>query len=165
MKNQSCFKSFFTVLLLALSVSCALSGCHGPQYKDEEKEELEKQGEALMQTWLDAHLEDSKVLTAQADIYMYPSGPHYLTDFVAGTFTDDGNVRDYLINTKTNAVYLVSDAALLSEVCLDYAFEILGLEKFRDACRVSNPAAAMLLPDRGNSYADSEKNNQGTGMP
>ena len=59
MKNRLCFKRLFTVLLLALSVLCALSGCHGPQYKDEEKEELEKQGEALMQTWLDAHQEGS----------------------------------------------------------------------------------------------------------
>ncbi len=165
MKNHFCLKRLFTVLLLALSVLCALSGCHGPQYKEEEKEELEKQGEALMQTWLDEHLEDSKVLTAEADIYMYPSGPHYLTDYVAGTFTDGGIVRDYLINTKTNAVYLVSDSTPLSEVCLDYAFEIMGFEGLRDACRVSRPAAAMWLPDRGNSYAGSENIDQGTWMP
>ncbi len=165
MKNHFCFKRLFTVLLLVLSVLCALSGCHGPQYKEDEKEELEKHGEALMQAWLDVHLENSKVLSSEADIYMYPSGPHYLTDFVAGTFSDGGNVRDYLINTKTNAVYLVSDASLLSDVCLDYAFEIMELEGLRDACRVSSSAAAMWLPDRGNSYAGREKTNQGTWMP
>ena len=165
MKNHFFFKRLFTVLLPALFVLCALSGCHGPQYKEDEKEKLEEHGESLMQTWLDEHLEDSKVLTAEADIRMYPSGPHYLTDFVGGTFTDGGDVRDYLINTKTNAVYLVNDAALLSEVCLDYAFELMGLEGLRDACLVSNYAAAIWLPDRGNSYHGSEKTGQGIWMP
>ncbi len=165
MKKHFCPKRLLIVLLLALSVVCALSGCHGPQYKEEEKEELEKHGAALMQSWLEEHVTDGKVLTAEADIHMYPSGPHYLTDFVGGTFTDGGRVRDYLINTKTAAVYLVRDSSLLSEVCLDYALEKLEFEKFREDCLISSSTASMWLPDRGNSYTGTEKIELGIWMP
>ena len=152
-------------VLLALSVCCTLSGCHGPQYKEEEKEALEKNGGSLMQAWLDEHVKDSRVLSAEADIRMYPSGPYYLTDFVGGTFTDGGKARDYLINTKTNAVYLVHDGTLLSEVCLDRAFETLELERLREDCRTDSTAAAIWIPDRGNSYAGTEKGRTAVWMP
>lgn len=165
MKNHLSLKKLLFVLLTGLCALCILSGCHGPQYKDEEKAELEKQGEALMQAWLDGHMQGSKVLTAEADIKMFPSGPHYLTDYVGGTIDDGGKARDYLINTKTEAVYLVHDDTLLTEVCLDYAFENLGLESVRDVCKVYNTLAFMWLPDRGNSYAGTEDIGTGTWLP
>ena len=164
MKHHHFLKKLLPVLLLSLAFAGALSGCHGPQYSEEEKEKLEQNGEALMQAWLDGHVKDGKVLTAEADIYMYPSGPHYLTDFVGGTFTDGGKVRDYLINTQTGAVYLSHDGELLSEVCLDYAFEKLGLDGLRDDCRADSCTAAMSLPDRGNSYFGTEQD-AGVWMP
>ena len=165
MKNHLNLKKLLFALLTGLSVFCLLSGCHGPQYKDEEKAELEKQGEAMMQAWLEEHIKDSKVLTAEADIKMVPSGPHYLTDYVAGTFEGGGKTRDYLVNTKTEAVYLIHDAELLSEVCLDYAFEKLGLESFRDDSRVYDTLAFMWLPDKGNSYSGTEDIGTGTWLP
>ncbi len=165
MKNRFCMKRLFFVLLLGLSICCALSGCHGPQYTEEEKEELEKRGEALMRAWLDEHVEDVGALTAEADVYRYPSGPHLLTDFVAGSFAEGGKVRDYLVNTKTSAVYLIHDGTLLSGVCLDYAFEKLGLESLRGDCRVIDHAAVLWLPDRGNSYMGVENVENGVWMP
>jgi len=165
MKNHFHLKRLLSVLLPVLAGCCLLSGCHGPQYKEAEKEELEKNGSTLMQAWLDGHVKDGRGLTAKADIYMYPSGPHYLTDFVGGTFTDGGEARDYLINTRTDAVYLVHDGTLLSEVCLDLAFEKLELEQLRDDCQAGGTAAAIWLPDRGNTYVCSEKAREGTWMP
>ena len=165
MLSQRSLKRHLLLLPLVLSVLFALSGCHGPQYKEAEKEALEQNGEAMMQAWLDEQMKGSKVLTAEADVYMYPSGPHYLTDYVAGTMDDGGTVRDYLINTKTGAVYLIHDGELLSEVCLDYAFENLGLDEYRDACRADSPSASMWLPDSGNSYAATENSGTGIWMP
>lgn len=165
MKKQYGVRSVFSVFLFVLSLFCMLAGCHGPQYKDEEKEEIEEKGKTMMQAWLDAHAKGSRVLTTEADIYMYPSGPHYLTDYAAGTLQDGERVRDYLIHTGTGEVYLVYDSTLLSEVSLEYAFEALGLDSFRDDCTVSDPLAYMWLPDRGNSYASTEKIAAGTWMP
>jgi len=107
LKNHPSLKTLLFTLLAGLSALCLLSACHGPQYKDEEKAELEKQGEDLIQAWLDGHMQGSKVLTAEADINMVPSGPHYLTDYVAGTLESGGKTRDYLVNTKTKDVYLI----------------------------------------------------------
>ena len=39
MKKQYGVRSVFSVFLFVLSLFCMLAGCHGPQYKDEEKEE------------------------------------------------------------------------------------------------------------------------------
>ena len=118
-----------------------------------------------MQAWLEEHIPDSEVLSAEADIYMYPSGPHFLTDYVTGTFAEGEKVRDYLANTKTAAIYLIHDGTLLTEACLDYAFDKLELEALRDDCRVSGPAAAMWLPDLGNSFSGTETIAAGTWMP
>ena len=166
MINRFCLKRLLPVLLLALLSFFTLSGCHGrQQYKEKEKAELEDNGETLMQAWLDGHMKESKVLTVEADIYMYPSGPHYLTDYVAGTFTDGGKVRDYLINTRTGAVYLIHDGGQLSEVCLDYVFDKLELDTLRDECLVSSYTAAIWIPDRGNSYIGIENDEAAIWMP
>ncbi len=165
MNNHLSLKKYLSVLLTGLCALCVLSGCHGPQYKDEEKAELEKQGEALMQAWLDVHMQGSKVLTAEADINMVPSGPHYLTDYVAGTLEGGGKTRDYLINTKTEAVYLIHDNVLLTEVCLDYAFENLGLQSVRDDCKDYNTQAFMWLPDSGNSFEGTGDSGAGNWLP
>jgi len=165
MKKHLSLKNLLFALLTGMIACSLLSGCHGPQYKEDEKAELEKQGEALMQTWLDGHIKDGRVLTVEADINMIPSGPHYLTDYAAGTFEGGGRTRDYLINTKTEEVYLVHDGELLSDVCLDYAYEQLGLDSLRDDCRAYDTQAFMWLPDRGNSYEGTEDAGQGTWLP
>ena len=165
LKNHPSLKTLLFTLLAGLSALCLLSACHGPQYKDEEKAELEKQGEDLIQAWLDGHMQGSKVLTAEADINMVPSGPHYLTDYVAGTLESGGKTRDYLVNTKTKDVYLIHDGELLTEVCLDYAFEKLGLESVRDNCRFYDVTASMWLPDSGNSFQGTEGPGAGTWLP
>ena len=165
MKNRLCSGRFLPLLMIVLFSAFVLSGCHGPQYKEEEKEKLEKSGEELMQAWLDQHMKGSRVLTAEANIYMYPSGPHYLTDYVAGTISDGENVRDYQINTKTDAVYLIHDGTVLTEVCLDYAFEKLEIDSYREECIISNPEASIYLQDCGNSYAGTENTATGIWLP
>ena len=54
---------------------------------------------------------------------------------------------------------------LLTEVCLDYAFEKLELEGLREECGVSGQMASMDLPDRGNSYSGVEHSPELVWMP
>ena len=63
-------------LLLILSVSCCgFSSCHGPQYEAAERDAMEEAGRKQMQAWLDEHIEGAGVISAEAYIEMYPSGP------------------------------------------------------------------------------------------
>ena len=164
MFHGSCLKKLFSAVLL-VAVLLSLAGCHGERFNEEEKTALEERGAATMKAWLDEHTEDVKVLTTQADVYMYPSGPTLLTDYAVGTCSVGERTRDYLVNTATDAVYLLHDGMLLTEVCLDYAFEKLELEGLREECGVSGQMAAMDLPDRGNSYSGVEHSPELVWMP
>ena len=164
MFHGSCLKKLFSAVLLA-AVLLSLAGCHGERFNEEEKTALEERGAATMKAWLEEHTEDGKVLTTQADVYMYPSGPTLLTDYAVGTCSVGERTRDYLVNTATDAVYLLHDGMLLTEVCLDYAFEKLELEGLREECGVSGQMAAMDLPDRGNSYSGVEHSPELVWMP
>ncbi len=164
MFHGSCLKKLFSAVLL-VAVLLSLAGCHGERFNEEEKTALEERGAATMKAWLEEHTEDGKVLTTQADVYMYPSGPTLLTDYAVGTCSVGERTRDYLVNTATDAVYLLHDGMLLTEVCLDYAFEKLELEGLREECGVSGQMAAMDLPDRGNSYSGVEHSPELVWMP
>ena len=164
MFHGSCLKKLFSAVLLA-AVLLSLAGCHGERFNEEEKTALEERGAATMKAWLEEHTEDGKVLTTQADVYMYPSGPTLLTDYAVGTCSVGERTRDYLVNTATDAVYLLHDGTLLTEVCLDYAFEKLELEGLREECGVSGQMASMDLPDRGNSYSGVEHSPELVWMP
>ena len=165
MRNHYDFKKLLPILLLALACAGLFAGCHGAQYKEDEKAALEEKGAALMQAWLDEHMKGGEVLSAEADILMYPSGPHYLTDYVAGNLTVGGKERGYYVNTGTGALYLYTDCGLLSDVCLDEAFRILGLNDAQDECVVVDYSASLWLPDTGNGFVNAEHDEAAILMP
>ena len=153
MKKYSNSIKFHTVWLFMLPVlGILLCACHGPRYEESEKEELERKGEDMMQEWLSGHMSGTNVTLAEANVLMIPSGPEYLTDYVAGTVSDGKDVRDYLINVRTDNVYLMYDSTLLTEVCLDHVLEKLNLDSYENDCDITGPSAALWLPDNGNSY-------------
>ena len=51
------------------------------------------------------------------------------------------------------------------EVCLDYAFKKLELDRLRDECQVSSYTAGIWLPDRGNCFIGTENYEAAIWMP
>ncbi len=50
-KSLTFIKIFLIVLVLSF-----LSGCHGPQYTESEKRDMEGTGRSIMQEWLNEHM-------------------------------------------------------------------------------------------------------------
>ncbi|SEA49049.1 hypothetical protein SAMN05216349_11434 [Oribacterium sp. KHPX15] len=148
MRNKR--RLFFAGLIVVIFlVSCGFSSCRGPQYEEGDKTNLEETGKKQMQEWLDQHMKGSQVLSSEGYVIMIPSGPHYLTDLVTGTFSDKGETRDYLVDTRSDGVYIAYDNTLFNEVCQDYVFEILNLEDFREDCNVDRLSTGFRIPAGG----------------
>ena len=148
MKKRLIILGLMSIFIISAS---GFSSCHGPQYEEEEKEGLEENGRTMMQGWLDENISGSAVQSAEGCIEMIPSGPQYLTDYVTGTFSKGNETRDYLLDTVTGAVYLLSEGELFNKACEDLSFEILDLNRARDGCNVSSFSAELSIP-AGNSY-------------
>ncbi|ETP73699.1 hypothetical protein UYO_0336 [Lachnospiraceae bacterium JC7] len=142
---------FASLVVVIFLVSCGFSSCHGPQYEEEDKKKLEETGGKQMQEWLDQHMTGSKVLSADGYVNMIPSGPHFLTDIVTGTFSDKGETRDYLVDTLAGGVYIAYDNTLFNEVCQDYVYEILGLQEYEENCDVNRLSIGFRIPTGGKS--------------
>ncbi len=154
-------RRFIILGMLAIFIfsACGFSSCHGPQYEEEDKENLEESGWTMMQDWLDENIEGSKVLSSEGCVNMIPSGPEYLTSFAEGAFSDGEETRDYLIDTATGTVYLLFDGERFSETCEDLVFEMLDLKDAREDCGVSDFSAELFL-SAGNSVYNSKMNEE-----
>lgn len=137
---------FVSLIVVIFLVSCGFSSCRGPQYEEEDKKNLEETGGKQMQEWLDKNMTGREVLSSEGYVIMIPSGPHYLTDLVTGTFSDKGEIRNYLVDTKSDGVYITYDNTLFNEVCLDYVYEVLNLENYREDCNESRLSTGFRIP-------------------
>ena len=135
---------------------CGFSSCHGPQYEEEDKENLAETGWVMMQDWLDENIRGSEVLSSEGCVDIIPSGPEYLTSFVEGTFSDGEETRDYLIDTASGAVYLLYDGEWFKEACEKLVLEILNLNGVSEDCRVSGFSAELMIPAGDGLYNGSE---------
>lgn len=140
---------FASLVVVIFLVSCGFSSCRGPQYEEEDKKNLEETGGKQMQEWLDKNMTGREVLSSEGYVIMIPSGPHYLTDLVTGTFSDKGEIRNYLVDTKSDGVYITYDNTLFNEVCLDYVYEALNLENYREDCDVMRLGTGFRIPAGG----------------
>ena len=140
---------FVSLIIVIFFVSCGFSGCRGPQYEEEDKKKLEETGGKQMQEWLDKNMTGREVLSSEGYVIMIPSGPHYLTDLVTGTFSDKGEIRNYLVDTKSDGVYIAYDNTLFNEVCLDFIYEVLDLENYREECDVMRLGTGFRIPAGG----------------
>ncbi len=159
-------KHLFTVVLLALLfICCGFSGCRGPQYSEEDENGLSEAGREMMQSWLDENLSGAKVETAFAQIDMIPSGPHYLTNYVSGTFEDGGNRGNYLINTADGEVFLLYDEEPFLKSCLPYVFRALDFTGREEECSVENFSAMLWFPEETGTNPDEPVGTDGVWLP
>ena len=147
---------FASLVVVIFLVSCGFSSCRGPQYEEEDKKNLEETGGKQMQEWLDKNMTGREVLSSEGYVIMIPSGPHYLTDLVTGTFSDKGEIRNYLVDTKSDGVYITYDNTLFNEVCLDYVYEALNLENYREDCDVMRLGTGFRIPAGGKNHTYKE---------
>ena len=132
-----------TLIVLSFFILSGASSCRGPQYEESEKTAVEDKGRELMQAWLDENIPESEVLTAEAYIDMIPSGPHYLTNSVYGTFSSGSDEQNYVIETDTGEVFLETDITLLSEEIKPYVLETLGLDTRSEECAFDDFTAVI----------------------
>lgn len=124
----------FITMIFSVIILSGFSSCHGPQYEETEKTEMEEKGREVMQAWLDEHIPGAGVLSAEAYIERYPSGPYYLTDIVDGSFNDGEMERKYEVKLGNGKVFLEGDMYLLAEQVKPYLLEHLKLSEKSSEC-------------------------------
>ncbi|WP_036609881.1 hypothetical protein [Oribacterium sp. P6A1] len=127
----------FITMVFSVIILSGFSSCHGPQYEESEKTEMEEKGSAVMQAWLDEHIPGSKVLSAESYIERYPSGPYYLTDIVDGSFNDGEKDRKYEVKIESGEVFLEGDMSFLAERVKPYILEVLSLSGRSSECSIN----------------------------
>ncbi|SEA79261.1 hypothetical protein SAMN05216349_12914 [Oribacterium sp. KHPX15] len=124
----------FITMIFSVIILSGFSSCHGPQYEESEKTEMEEKGSAVMQAWLDEYIPGSKVLSAEAYVERYPSGPYYLSDIVDGSFNDGEMDRKYEVKIENGEVFLEGDMNFLTERVKPYILEALKLSGKSPEC-------------------------------
>ncbi len=128
--------------ILAALVCLLLSACTGEQYREDEAKQLLESGTQKMQSCLAENGPGAEITGTGNHIDYYPSGPRYLSDYVAGKFrSDEGGEQDFLINAVTGEVYF----GLTEE----------NETEFRDAC-VSCVAERFGFGNGYETYAGTE---------
>ncbi len=120
--RKTVITAFLCFLLLLLSA------CTGPQYKPEEAENIKNLGTEMMQQWLDERLPGEKVTRAEAWIDVLLGGPHELTDYVEGTYTDQGEEFRFLVNTLTGEIFTSKGMEEFRDPAWEYMLEKLELD-------------------------------------
>lgn len=118
-------KKKLLILTVAL-MTLMLSACYGARYTDEEKKAVIQKGGSIIKEVLP---EGCELLTLEAYIETYPSGPSYLTDYVQGIYKEDGEIYNYLLNIENEKLYsskYYDDAVVALN---EYALEILDLDE------------------------------------
>ncbi len=124
-----------------------LTGCpfKGPQYTEEALTGFENTGIEAMDEWLQERYPEGRVIEAEPYIFMYPSGPSYLTDFVTGTIFDGERERGFSINVTDGNVTLEPDEDMwdsFSECAKEIYLESLD---FDPDCEVSDFNANIIF--------------------
>ena len=123
-------RRFLLLWLVLLSLSALLcSSCERQRYEDADAEAITQRGRELMLAWIEGRLPGAEILSADCDVFQYPSGPSYLTGYVYGTLAYDGGRRDITVNTQTGQVYLAADMAAFAELARPFVYEAMALEE------------------------------------
>lgn len=123
-------RRFLLLWLVLLSLSALLcSGCERQRYQDADAEAITQRGRGLMQDWIEGALPGAEILSADCDVFQYPSGPPFLTGYVNGTLACNGGGREFTVNTQTGQVYLAADMAAFAELARPFVYEAMALEE------------------------------------
>ncbi len=116
------------MFMITMAAAFLLNACVGPQYKPEEEAALRDRGQNMMQEWLDLNLPGEKVAEAEAYIDIFLGGPHKLTDFVNGTYSENGGQYRFLINTASGEIFTSKGMEEMQGPAWDYMLEKLELD-------------------------------------
>ena len=145
-----------------LSAALLFSGCfhRGPVYSTEEEEAVNDTGREQAEEWISRYWPGGEVRSVEPHVFMYGSGPHYLTDYAEGILFDGEKERSFTINIVTGEMFVMPDEAVWEEfleAVRELYLESLSLPtelevKYFDAGVI---AGLMSSEDSGN-WADSE---------
>ncbi len=92
-----------------------LTGCAGGQVPQDDAVKKARQGQEMMQAFLDEHLPGAEVLSAETCEGALPGGLLCPADYVQGEFSDGEQTFRYMIHTKNGKVYTSQYAARFEE--------------------------------------------------
>jgi hypothetical protein len=113
------------------------------RYDDADAAATLELGTQLMQDWLDENKPGTALTSSNNVLFQYPSGPSYLTDYVEGTYLDDGVDYRFALNVINRDVYLEDADNSLDGAIASYLIETLGLPANTE---VEAPRAELLVP-------------------
>ncbi len=135
------------LLSLIMAGIIFLTGCpfKGPQYTEEALTGAENTGIDAMEEWLRERYPIGRVIEAEPYVFMYPSGPSYLTDFVTGTIFDGERERDFSINVADGNVTLEADDEMWDSFLACAKELYLESLDFAPDCEVSDFSANIIF--------------------
>ena len=98
-------------LILIVGVVVFVSACfhRGPVYTESEELAVDDAGKKMAENWIREYWPEGEVRTIEPYVFMYGSGPHYLTDYSEGTLFDGEKERRFSINIVTGEIYVEPD--------------------------------------------------------
>lgn len=143
----TCLVAVLVVILLCLALILGLvvylAFMPRQRYDDADAAATLEEGTQLMQDWLDENKPGTAITSSDNVLFVYPSGPSYLTDYVEGTYLDDGAEYRFALNVVSNDVYLEDTDSSLDGAIASYLVEALGLPTDTE---VEAPRAELLVP-------------------
>ena len=112
--------SLLTAGLLVL-LSLCLTGCIPNEYTKEEARDQEKAAMEIFARYLEGEPGEGKIVTASVHAAVPPkANGYYLTDFVDGSFTYEGESYKFVVNTRTEEIFTSLRLQELKEMGTDY---------------------------------------------
>ena len=119
-------------------------------YREDEAKQLLESGTQKMQSFLAENVPGAEITGTENHIDYYPSGPRYLSDYVAGKFrSDEGGEQDFLINAVTGEVYFglsEEKGNELRDACVSCVAERFGFGNGYETYAGTEGFAWLVLP-------------------
>ena len=124
--KHSTFRQILTVIMVTCLSSLFLMGCVD-HYKEDDAEKLVNAGKEIMETYINEHVPDGQLLSAEA-YYKNNFSPRYLTSYVKGSYKDNDGEYIYIVDTVNNTVYTGKHFAEVSPVITEAIPSLTGFE-------------------------------------
>ena len=106
---------------LLVLLSLCLTGCIPNEYTKEEARDQEKAAMEIFARYLEGEPGEGKIVTASVHAAVPPkANGYYLTDFVDGSFTYEGESYKFVVNTRTEEIFTSLRLQELKEMGTDY---------------------------------------------
>lgn len=130
---------------LLVSISLCLTGCIPNKYEKEEAQAQEKEAREIFSRYLEKELGGGKIEKVSVHAEVPPNDVgFYLTDFVDGRFTYEGESYAFVVNTRTEEIFTSLRLQELKETGIDYVQDYFQISC--DEIIESNMYAAVRVP-------------------